>query len=337
MVLTFAALDEVRAWGEAQGEGRLHDMMSRFDSASYEVIGRKMLLRDPYCQRWGGRKICRAADLIGEQRGLGASLMVLPPERVAGSYQLPTLSKRQSLVYLGSWMLAAQPYLWRDDLRIAAQQGDLPPHVIGRDLLPHPVMWWSWEAGAEVLGAVDGALEGFPPGAELMSDGVLIIDEGTGMSVVTMGAVQTAREEFLAFFINSGGIRYGRRFPQDIPAYARPATAALLGMFSFLASSYVEQEPQRPDRAARRAAKRENDEDESPEVMVVQLRHAVREAAKKAAAPDEVDWKCRWLVAGHHRAQWYPSTQSHKVIWIAPHVKGPEDMPLKPRVYDVVR
>jgi hypothetical protein len=45
----------------------------------------------------------------------------------------------------------------------------------------------------------------------------------------------------------------------------------------------------------------------------------------------------RWLVSGHFRNQWYSSEQTHKVIWIAPHVKGPKGALFLPRVYRVSR
>ena len=44
------------------------------------------------------------------------------------------------------------------------------------------------------------------------------------------------------------------------------------------------------------------------------------------------EYRHRWLVSGHFRNQWYRSEQTHKVIWIAPYVKGPDDAPLKPTV-----
>ncbi|WP_439660595.1 hypothetical protein ACSHWB_03220 [Lentzea sp. HUAS TT2] len=36
----------------------------------------------------------------------------------------------------------------------------------------------------------------------------------------------------------------------------------------------------------------------------------------------------RWIVRGHWRQQWYPSRQVHRPVWIAPHLKGPDDAPL---------
>ncbi|MER8197527.1 hypothetical protein ABTY00_26650 [Streptomyces microflavus] len=36
----------------------------------------------------------------------------------------------------------------------------------------------------------------------------------------------------------------------------------------------------------------------------------------------------QWIVRGHWRQQWHPKRQVHRPVWIAPHVKGPEDAPL---------
>lgn len=52
-----------------------------------------------------------------------------------------------------------------------------------------------------------------------------------------------------------------------------------------------------------------------------------------------VDYDHRWLVRGHWRNQWYPKAGVHSPLWIAPHVKGPEDKPLviKRRGFNVIR
>jgi hypothetical protein len=42
-------------------------------------------------------------------------------------------------------------------------------------------------------------------------------------------------------------------------------------------------------------------------------------------------------VNGHVRAQWYPSEQAHRLIWIAPYLKGPEDAPMLTHAYKVAR
>ena len=56
--------------------------------------------------------------------------------------------------------------------------------------------------------------------------------------------------------------------------------------------------------------------------------------------PSEVDWQWRWVVSGHWRMQWHPSTRQHIPTWIMPYIKGPDGKPLKPageRVFQVVR
>ena len=51
------------------------------------------------------------------------------------------------------------------------------------------------------------------------------------------------------------------------------------------------------------------------------------------------DWAFQWVVRGHWRHQYYRSLDTHRVIWIDPYVKGPEDKPLKPSatVFAVIR
>lgn len=53
----------------------------------------------------------------------------------------------------------------------------------------------------------------------------------------------------------------------------------------------------------------------------------------------EVQWSHRWLVGGHWKNQYYPSTKSHQLIFIDPYIKGPENLPLivKDKVYNVLR
>jgi len=78
---------------------------------------------------------------------------------------------------------------------------------------------------------------------------------------------------------------------------------------------------------------------EISDIRVVTLRK--RDSIKpKGSDPIPVDWSCRWIVAGHWRKQWYPSSQEHKPIYIEPFVKGPDSKPLRmPRevIYAVTR
>jgi hypothetical protein len=62
------------------------------------------------------------------------------------------------------------------------------------------------------------------------------------------------------------------------------------------------------------------------EILVVKLRRM--QERPEPLSEELVAWSHRWLVGGHWRQQFYPSTQSHKPVWISPHVKGPADKPL---------
>ncbi len=76
-----------------------------------------------------------------------------------------------------------------------------------------------------------------------------------------------------------------------------------------------------------------------PMVSVVTLRRPVTHRSDDEEEHDPVDWSHRWLVGAHWRAQWYPSEQRNRPIWIAPYIKGPEDKPLvlKRRAFVVKR
>lgn len=80
----------------------------------------------------------------------------------------------------------------------------------------------------------------------------------------------------------------------------------------------------RPDRPARRAAKRAGFHDR--EIIVVRLR---RKRSLSERLGGVANYSHRFLVSGHWRNQWFPSTNTHRQVWISPYVKGPDDKPLK--------
>ena len=72
-------------------------------------------------------------------------------------------------------------------------------------------------------------------------------------------------------------------------------------------------------------------------LRVIQLRRAERSSPTGEGTHE---YSCQWLVSGHWRQQFYPSTKEHRPVWIDPYVKGPDDKPFKvPRetVFRVVR
>lgn len=86
-----------------------------------------------------------------------------------------------------------------------------------------------------------------------------------------------------------------------------------------------------PPRGLRRRMQRAG-QDEPSSVTVITLR---RRAGHGERQGQPVDWSHRWVVSGHWRRQWHPSLQRHRPVWIADHIKGPDDKPLvvKDKVY----
>lgn len=75
------------------------------------------------------------------------------------------------------------------------------------------------------------------------------------------------------------------------------------------------------------AAKRAQREQLPSTVNVVRLRRASSHHAD-TDQPSDRNYSHRWIVSGHWRNQYLPSRDAHRLQWIAPHVKGPEDKPL---------
>lgn len=64
------------------------------------------------------------------------------------------------------------------------------------------------------------------------------------------------------------------------------------------------------------------------DVKVIQLRRRESRTHILSETSERVDWNYRWIVNGHWRNQPYANGE-HKLIYILPYVKGPEDKPLK--------
>jgi hypothetical protein len=64
-------------------------------------------------------------------------------------------------------------------------------------------------------------------------------------------------------------------------------------------------------------------------IRVVTLRRLrVEREDSETGEKREIEWDHRWIVTGHWRNQFYRSLNTHRLIWINPYVKGPEDKPL---------
>ena len=93
------------------------------------------------------------------------------------------------------------------------------------------------------------------------------------------------------------------------------------------------------ERHRRKQLMRENKQPIASDVKVIQLRRVEAASTASAKDSDPVEWSCRWVVNGHWRNQAYANGE-HKLIYIMPYVKGPDDKPLrvpKHTVYSVSR
>jgi len=114
----------------------------------------------------------------------------------------------------------------------------------------------------------------------------------------------------------------------DMDLGLEKSTGMLFALLLFIEQEILTAHPERASRAARRRLGKVPHV--SLEARVVKLRRARAPGGPEHG--DGVEWSCRWLVRGHWRNQFYSSDQSHRPIWITPHVKGPDGLPLKPQV-----
>jgi hypothetical protein len=226
----------------------------------------------------------------------------------------------------------AQPFLWRDDICRLAINTPLPPHVIGGDLMPFPILYCTFEHGWE-LAAVDEEGTDVLAGAQMYWE--LYYNTETHIEVFThlMGRqvkVGDARIKILRMTIP-----FGSKFPDDFTESERPAIGRLLKMLAFLRSPYCVAENHKLPRPIRRGGQIKGPELDSF-VSVVTLRRESKRAVQEYESASH-DYKHQWWVAGHFRNQWYARRKLHEMIWIAPYLKGPNDAPILDKVYTVAR
>lgn len=124
--------------------------------------------------------------------------------------------------------------------------------------------------------------------------------------------------------------------------HEQPRARRLFGWFLsallLLNQRVLTTESQEVDRPARRRLDRQTSL-HARSVEIVQLRRAVP-AQSDTHDSKTVEWSHQWIVSGHWRQQFYPSTGEHRPVFVLPYVKGPENKPLKPpraKVFAVVR
>jgi hypothetical protein len=222
----------------------------------------------------------------------------------------------------------------------------IPEHVVPRGLLAESPLWFAFERPWAVYPVSDA--DPSPPARssafnqrleapgvpDYFLAGLLLVDHPGQVDTWSIGISDHA--EGHAASVTSIAIPTGVLFtPQAEPDLAE----ATLAMLAFLNSPYIPTSEMRLARRLRKSLERSGwQEGPNHAVRFVDLRPATdSEKGDPGGSPREAHWRHRWLVRGHLRAQWYPSEQAHHLVWIAPHVKGPKDAPLKRTVYRVSR
>jgi hypothetical protein len=295
---------------------------------------RRELPQDPLVIRYAteGRRVAETTGhmpsvrtpraVLGEQRS--TALMLLTggvPVRVDDGTIRYDVNDR-----FGVLMAAAAPLLWLNEIQRMAWHHDLPRHIVGEIRLPQQLMYWTFEGSLPAMIAETGQELGH------VTDAALLMETPVGLRLALLRSMWDGTRSGVLDVYN---IRRGMRYPEDFKGgYA--FLGQYLAAVAFVNSPYVElahETTHRPGSKAKWHGRRIGD---PQSIAVVRLRSSVREAVavEQGQGPQ---WKQRWLVRGHYRAQWYPTLNEHKVIWIAPYLKGPEDAPLKQPIYEVIR
>lgn len=139
--------------------------------------------------------------------------------------------------------------------------------------------------------------------------------------------------------LRAGGVGEGsfengfhRTLDSPVPMIIKFMISALL----WIDQKILITEPSKPNHTARHQARRYVLA--APDIQVVTLRR--KEHSHDSTNTKEVEWTCQWVVSGHWRQQYYPSTGERRPLWITPYIKGPENKPLKPpspKIFAVTR
>lgn len=125
---------------------------------------------------------------------------------------------------------------------------------------------------------------------------------------------------------------FGTPAPGSVGSKPTPLTKHLQALLRLMQQHIALRSQGRPERRLRRRMARADLPVRS--IVIVRLR---RPDAPSDPEHRAVEWSHRWLVSGHWRNQYYPSTGTHRQVFINPYIKGPPDAPLevrKTRVFD---
>jgi hypothetical protein len=255
----------------------------------------------------------------------------------------PRADRAGILLPMAFMILGATPYLWCDKMEKLADGAPLPKHIVSPTVMPSPVMFWSRETAYSFLE---------PDGSKGENNWICaFVSDNLGRHVIKTDlkpSPTTARLFLIGDWIAKDGseaglvsfsMALGKTWPDDY--LNDPQTGVVLRRCAFLNSPFVRTNVERLAHHHRRQMTRAGIAPGHVEekIHVVKLRRAAGSSPKPTGEPgtEGVEWKHHWWVNAFYRAQWYPSEQAHRVIWISPFIKGDLSKPLLEKVYAVVR
>lgn len=302
-----------------------------YDSQLIQRYEEKLKYAQKHKQPWHIRTV---ADVFGERvYWMVHALMKLMGTEERSSSTVTALTDPDMQLLLANTISKSVPYLWTSDMWRLAQASPLPRHVIAAEQMPYPVMWFAFQKQEMYLDNETRFIQNMM--LEDQPDGILV-----HYFVVPTKSAGVMQPNALPY-VTGGMIRYGKVYPTDItdPIELEVATG-LLSALSFVNSPCLRSiKEQVSEHDKKYFGLESSGVDEVHFIDLRSLQDPDRKKRKKKKMSDTpgVEWQFRWPVRGHHRAQWYPSLQAHKVKWIKPFTKGPEGKPFRVPVYKVMQ
>jgi hypothetical protein len=212
----------------------------------------------------------------------------------------------------------------------------LPDEPLCREELPNPNGFCLLERPVQMNGA--GAVDGIVVGWCWSADGRMRSSGGVPYMISCPLILVPGRDLVLPFAADcyDFGDRPMAILMDELRGTDDPIRRQMLRTFWKISQQRLaDRTPAIPSRSARRRMEKAGLP--VPQIITVTLRRIQRPAHEPQG--NIVDWTHRWIVSGFWRRQFMPKLGGHRVQWIDPYVKGPEDKPLviKERRYALVR
>jgi hypothetical protein len=277
-------------------------------------------------QSHGSPKISTPRQVIGEKL-LYTFALASGNVRLVESEREFTESETRAIV---KEMLSSPSYLWEVEKWNLAISTKLPRHEVSARQLPFGSAWFSFEN--EMV---------FAEGSSLSRVHCVLLHQlSAHLAILHFGYAHFPPdgEEKMAILGYKIPIGEGNTYPDTYSESDREGVGMVLAALSFIRSPHIDKEDRNLNRQERRMIGPHLLSKSNNSVNFITLRRHYAAKAKHEQNPTGRHYdNWRWTVGPHNRNQWYPSTQEHKMIWISPYLKGPEDKPLKPKIYKVSR